>query len=112
MRMVKIMRETKARLVVHVTGIVLLVMLGIHGVFTVLGNIATNMEYDRVYLLLHDQAYYLLLGSLLILAFVHAGIGLRRSIVGWQGQVRYKAAFIFYSILCAFVIYVYLSMVI
>jgi len=106
------MKETTARLVVHVTGIILLVMLGIHGVFTILGSIAANMEYGRVYLLLHDQAYYLLLGTLLILAFVHAGIGLRRSIVGWQGQVRYKAAFLFYSIMCAFVIYVYLSTVI
>lgn len=105
------MKESSARLVVHITGLSLIVLLGIHGIFTLLGSVASNMEFERVYDLLHNQAYFLLLGVLLILSFVHAGAGLRRTLIAKQHKT-YLVGMILLSVVFVYIFFLYLATVV
>ncbi|MEM3685430.1 MAG: hypothetical protein QXT39_07185 [Conexivisphaerales archaeon] len=105
------MRESDARKVVHITGIVLVAILLVHGLFTLIGSVEANMTYQRVSTLLQNQSYFLLLGLLLLVAFIHAGFGIRRNLLSRSRMALFLSMTVYIAV-SAYVFYLYLSTVV
>lgn len=107
------MRESKIRLITHLTGILALVILIVHGYFVIFGNFQRNISFNNVETLIHDNLYFALLGSLLIFALIHAGLGVRKSLNSTNvSKNTYLVIIFLYIFVSLFLIYLYITTVV